>query len=221
MLASQTQCGTTEGCSVTPTTTTTTISTTGTVSTMTNRFMYISEPVEPSSVLASLSSSIVSQQSAWDATRWEGVVATPTPTAPSAIYHIYWNESQLDAGGRGYFVDIGVSYDNCTITPQWVDGNTLTTYQIGVNAMPDFVKNLIVGDALCNYTAIVTETVDSEHNGTAGTTLGRLDCDLYTEATCYLPANYDWTCTENIQAGFGMEYGTEMVVCDWDGDSLP
>ncbi|KAJ5726942.1 glycoside hydrolase [Penicillium malachiteum] len=72
----QTYCGQTEACSATPTTTTSTITSTGTYAVETNTFMYASEPVEASSFLASLSSSIVSRRNAMDATRWASVTVT-------------------------------------------------------------------------------------------------------------------------------------------------
>ncbi|KAL6233343.1 hypothetical protein BDW75DRAFT_242143 [Aspergillus navahoensis] len=77
---STTECAPTEGCSVTPSTTTTTISTTGTYSTLTNSFVYTSQTSEAQSVLESISASIVSQRSVWDATRWAGYTITITPT---------------------------------------------------------------------------------------------------------------------------------------------
>ncbi|KAL4986581.1 hypothetical protein BDW68DRAFT_178605 [Aspergillus falconensis] len=77
---STTECAPTEGCSVTPSTTTTTISTTGTYSTLTNSFVYTSQSSEAQSVLESISASIVSQRSVWDATRWAGYTITITPT---------------------------------------------------------------------------------------------------------------------------------------------
>ncbi|EED17282.1 class V chitinase, putative [Talaromyces stipitatus ATCC 10500] len=76
-----TECYTTEGCSVAPSTTTTTISTTGTYSTITNSFMFVSQPTEAASVMDSISASIVSQRSVWDATRWAGYTITVTPTS--------------------------------------------------------------------------------------------------------------------------------------------
>ncbi|RAK92634.1 glycoside hydrolase, partial [Aspergillus costaricaensis CBS 115574] len=76
---STTECAPTEGCSVTPSTTTTIISTTGTYSTLTNSFVYTSQTSEAQSVLESISASIVSQRSVWDATRWAGYTITITP----------------------------------------------------------------------------------------------------------------------------------------------
>lgn len=66
---------------MTPSTTTTTISTTATYSTITNSFMFVSQPTEAASVLDSISASIVSQRSVWDATRWAGYTITITPTS--------------------------------------------------------------------------------------------------------------------------------------------
>ncbi|KAI9370341.1 hypothetical protein BJX61DRAFT_515871 [Aspergillus egyptiacus] len=76
-----TNCAPTQGCSVTASTTTTTISTTGTYSTITNTFMLGPEPTVADSVLSSISASIVSQRSVWDATRWAGYTITVTSTS--------------------------------------------------------------------------------------------------------------------------------------------
>ncbi|KAJ5751641.1 glycoside hydrolase [Penicillium odoratum] len=83
-VSSSTYCGPTEGCSATPSTTTSTITTTGTYLTETNSFMYVSEPVEDSSLLASIASGIVSRRNAMDATRWGSATATGSSTSSSS-----------------------------------------------------------------------------------------------------------------------------------------
>ncbi|KAL5337465.1 hypothetical protein BJX70DRAFT_399602 [Aspergillus crustosus] len=76
-------CGQTHACSATPTTTTTTITTTSDASTITNSFMFVSHSVEPASALQSISASITSERSVWDATRWKSTTST-TPSATKA-----------------------------------------------------------------------------------------------------------------------------------------
>ncbi|RLL95790.1 hypothetical protein CFD26_104673 [Aspergillus turcosus] len=191
-----TECATTEGCSVTPSTTTTTISTTGTYSTITNSFMFISQPTQAASVLDSISASIVSQRSVWDATRWAGFTITITPTSTT---------TSTQPTGTGFsIVDYTLPYTNYEYVWLAINYNGLSA-PIIINGSVSLGMNLTNTNSqttFCDQTSTFNQessgnVLGSSDNGSEYdcTTVLNPTTTIIAQETVIVP---QWNCLTNI-----------------------
>ncbi|KAJ5618563.1 hypothetical protein N7528_006674 [Penicillium herquei] len=161
-VSSTTYCGPVEGCSATPSTTTTTIVSTEVYPTETNAFMYVSEPVEASSLLASLSSSIVSLRDAMDATRWGSATATPTPTADTNESSSASTTSKATTKTESTSTSTTTTESKSTTT----SSSDSSSSSIEANTPPtsDYYELNMYTDSSCGTYLIDDEGSDSEYN---------------------------------------------------------
>ncbi|KAJ5538082.1 hypothetical protein N7494_007561 [Penicillium frequentans] len=180
-VSSTTWCGPTEGCSATPSTTTSTVTTTGTYTTETNNFMYVSEPVEAASVLASLSSSIVSQRNALDATRWGSATATSSNDSGSSTN----TESKTSTTSKA---STKSDTSSTTSTTTSSAGSSSSSSSIQANTPPtsDYYELNMYSDSACGT------YVNDEEGDTSTADVGCIAWDMPDSASSVYPL-YDDT----------------------------
>ncbi|RHZ64660.1 hypothetical protein CDV55_102659 [Aspergillus turcosus] len=181
---------------ITPSTTTTTISTTGTYSTITNSFMFISQPTQAASVLDSISASIVSQRSVWDATRWAGFTITITPTSTT---------TSTQPTGTGFsIVDYTLPYTNYEYVWLAINYNGLSA-PIIINGSVSLGMNLTNTNSqttFCDQTSTFNQessgnVLGSSDNGSEYdcTTVLNPTTTIIAQETVIVP---QWNCLTNI-----------------------
>ncbi|GAB1315520.1 hypothetical protein MFIFM68171_05730 [Madurella fahalii] len=172
---------------------------------------------QPSSLVNSLASEVVSQQYSWDLTRF-GPMPTggdpggdpggkQVPTGPNGEAGTYWTwfvSWTQSPGAHGLGTYDGRPDDECTNPGEW----TNSSYVVSV-FIHDVAELTVFGDPTCSYDAIESWK-DPTADPDLGDLLGTITCDKWKDAKCYQADSLAvQDCNDSV-------FDFPMAYCNWE-----